>query len=498
VARVAPVGGGLFLLGLSAYVVLGTAGHALAPRDYAAVASLYLLVAITSPGVFTALEQEVNRGVSSRRAAGLGTGAVARCGLLVGTGYVGVLAVVLLAAAPWLVPRVLGGHWSLLAAAIVATVGAAAVYLLRGLFAGERRFGWYAASLGLEGVARLVPCVVLALAGATDPLAFGWAFALGTGIAALACLPGRTSSRSRRWVERSPGPAGSATTLDPATSPESVPIPPTGSPLMRERTVSAPAPDGAPVPVGSTTIHADATPMLATDGALVPAVGAAMPDPPIAGKPLEVRAMARATGLLVVASGLTYVVANTAPLALTARLPAAPEVAASFVSLFVLARIPVFLFGPVQAFLLPTLTAGAERADLSHLRSRLRVALLAVAAVGIPGALLTAALGPWAARTFFGAPLDLPHAAAGLLGAGTVAMLAAQVLQPALVALRVHRMATTAWVVGVLAFGAVLVAPVDPTTAAVTAQVVGPTVVCLVMGVTVAARLRRMADAPSP
>ena len=158
--------------------------------------------------------------------------------------------------------------------------------------------------------------------------------------------------------------------------------------------------------------------------------------------------MARATGLLVVASGLTYVVANTAPLVLTARLPAAPEVAASYVSLFVLARIPVFLFGPVQAFLLPTLTAGAERADLAHLRSRLRVALLAVAAVGVPGAVLTAALGPWAARTFFGAPLDLPHTAAGLLGAGTVAMLAAQVLQPALVALRVHRMATIAWVVG--------------------------------------------------
>ena len=415
-AGIAPVGGGLFLLGISAYVVLGTAGHALAPRDYAAVASLYLLVAITSPGVFTALEQEVNREVSSRCAAGLGTGAVARVGLLVGAGYAGVVAVVLLAAAPWLVPRVLGGHWSLLAAAIVAAVGAAAVYLLRGLFAGELRFGWYAASLGLEGAARLVPCVALALAGATDPLAYGWAFALGTGIAALACLPGRTWSRGRRC----------------------------------------------------------------------PATGR----PPIAGTPVEARAMARGTGLLVVASGLTYVVANTAPLVLTARLPAAPEVAASFVSLFVLARIPVFLFGPVQAFLLPTLTAGAERADLPHVRSLLRVALLAVAAVGVPGALLTAALGPWAARTFFGAPLDLPHTAAGLLGAGTVAMLAAQVLQPALVALRAHRMATTAWVVGVLAFGAVLAAPVDPATAAVAAQVVGPSTVCAVMGVAIGMRLR--------
>lgn len=438
VAGVAPVGGGLFLLGVSAYVVLGAAGHALAPRDYAAVASLYLLVAITSPGVFTALEQETNREVSSRRAAGLDTAAVGRAGLLVGAGFAGLVAVVLLAAAPLLVPRVLAGSWGLLAAAVVAACGAAAVYLLRGLFAGERRFGWYAISLGLEGVARIVPCVVLALVGATDPLAYGWAFALGTGIAALLCLPARA-----------PHAPTNGTVVGTCS---------TNGPLVRE--------EGAAEPM--TRSRADS------------------------GPPVDLRTMARATGLLIVASGLTYVVANTAPLVLTARLPAAPEVAAAYVSLFVLARIPVFLFGPVQAFLLPTLTAGAERADLDHLRSRLRAALLAVAAVGVPGAVLTAALGPWAARTFFGAPLDLPHAAAGLLGVGTVAMLAAQVLQPALVALRVHRVATIAWVAGTAVFAAVLVAPVDPATAAVAAQVAGPTVVCLVMGAAVAARLRRL------
>jgi O-antigen/teichoic acid export membrane protein len=412
VAEVAPVGGGLFVLGVSAYVVLGAAGHTLAPGDYAAVASLYLLVAITSPGVFTALEQETNREVSSRRALGLGTGVVGRAGLVVGAGYAGVVAAVLLAAGPLLVPRVLGGSWSLLAAAIVAAVGAAAVYLLRGLFAGEQRFGWYAASLGLEGAVRLVPCVVLALVGATDPLAYGWAFALGTGLAALLCLPGRRPSTTTR----TPGP------------------------------------------------------------------------------PVDVRRMARATGLLALASWLTYVVANAAPLVLTARLLAAPEIAASYVSLFVLARIPVFLFGPVQAFLLPTLTAGAERADPAHLRSRLRVALLAVAAVGVPATALTAALGPWAVRAFFGAPLDLPHTAAGLLGLGTVAMLTAQVLQPALVALRVHRTATIAWVAGTAVFAAVLVVPADPATAAVAAQVAGPTVVCLIMAAAIAARLRRIAD----
>src|ERR1700712_5108588 len=147
VAAVAPTGGGLVLLGVSAYVVLAVAGHTLTPRDYAAVASLYLIVAITSPGVFTALEQETNREVSSRRAAGLGTAPVGRAGLVVGGLFAAGVAAVLLAAAPLLVPRVLAGSWGLLAAAVVAAAGAAAVYLLRGLFAGTQRFGWYATSL---------------------------------------------------------------------------------------------------------------------------------------------------------------------------------------------------------------------------------------------------------------------------------------------------------------------------------------------------------------
>jgi hypothetical protein len=289
VAGVAPVGGGLFVLGISAYVVLGAAGHALTPRDYAAVASLYLLVAITSPGVFTALEQETNREVSSRRAVGLGTVPVGRAGLLVGAGFAGLVAVALVALAPLLVPRVLAGSWGLLAAAVVAAGGAAAVYLLRGLFAGERRFGWYATSLALEGTARLVPCVLLALIGATNPLAYGWAFALGTGIAALLCLPGRRAGSAPRTPTN--GTIGGTC--------------PTNGPLVGN------GPDGG---------------------------GQPRSDRLNAGPPVEVRAMARATGLLIVASGLTYVVANTAPLVLTARLPAAPEVAASYVSLFVLAR----------------------------------------------------------------------------------------------------------------------------------------------------------------
>ena len=52
-------------------------------------------------------------------------------------------------ASPVLVPRVLGDSRGLLVAAVVAVAGAAAVYLLRGLFAGERRFGSFQRSFRL-------------------------------------------------------------------------------------------------------------------------------------------------------------------------------------------------------------------------------------------------------------------------------------------------------------------------------------------------------------
>lgn len=403
---VAPVGGGLFLLGVSAYVVLGVAGHSLTPRDYAAVASLYLLAAITGPGIFIGLEQETNREVSSRIATGVGTRPARRGAALVALAFAALVAVLLLALSPFLVPGVLGGSWGLMVAAVVAVAGAAAVYLLRGLFAGERRFRWYATSLALEGAARIVPCLVLLVLGTTEPLGFGFAFALGTGVAALLCLPGLRAG--------DPGP------------------------------------------------------------------------------PIQLSRLMTGTGMLAFASGLTFLVANTAPLVLTARLPDQPEIAASYVSLFVLARIPVFLFTPLQAFLLPTLTASVKRSDPAHLRSRLMIALLAVAVVGVPSTALLAVLGPWAAQTFFDAPLYLPHLAAGLLGLGTVAMMAAQTLQPALVALGVHRMTTVAWLAGTAVFGVLLVIPGDPVVGAVAAQVGAPIVVFAVMAATIVIALRRL------
>ncbi|WP_156993948.1 lipopolysaccharide biosynthesis protein [Pseudonocardia acaciae] len=410
----APVGGGLALVGLSAYAVLGLAGHTLAPRDYAALGSLYLLTTILGPGVFVAVEQQANREVSGRLAAGVGTAGTVRAAAMVSGGLAVAVSVLVLACGGLLVPEVFADSWALLAATVLAVLGAAAVYLLRGVFAGQRRYGWYGASLAAEGLARLLPCVALVLLGAANLTRFGFAFAAGCGLAAALTLYG---------LRRSP----------------------TGD----------------------------------------------RPDR----RPTGVAGMAGAVVLLAFASGLSLLVANLGPVVLTSRVgphPEDAELAASFVSLFVLVRIPVFLFAPVQAFLLPGLTAAAERGDAPSVRTRVRAALLAVAAVGGAGVVGAWLLGPWAARVFFGAPLPLPRLVAALLGVSTVAMMAAQILQPALVALGRHRAATGAWLVSAALFVGLLFAPVDPLAAAVAAQLVAPVLVTVLMGLSLRAGIRRL------
>jgi O-antigen/teichoic acid export membrane protein len=186
-------------------------------------------------------------------------------------------------------------------------------------------------------------------------------------------------------------------------------------------------------------------------------------------------------GVLACGCGLTLVIANLGPVVLTFRLgssdPAKAAVAASFVSLFVLARIPVLLATPVQAMLLTRLTDAAQRGAFDEWRRIVRVSMLGVAALGVPGVIGGALLGPWAGQVFFGSPLRLSWAVAGLLAVGTVGMVTAQVLQPALVALGRNRAASTAWGLGTAVFAALLALPGLPLAGCIAAQVAAPAVV---------------------
>jgi O-antigen/teichoic acid export membrane protein len=187
--------------------------------------------------------------------------------------------------------------------------------------------------------------------------------------------------------------------------------------------------------------------------------------------------MASATIVLAGSTLLSQFVANVAPIVVNARLVADTATAAAFTSAFILVRIPFFLFAPVQAMLLPTLTAAATTGKLSVFRRTLRLILTAIAAVGVPGAVASLLIGPWAVQVLFGAHVRLSGPMLGLLGVGTIGLMVAQVLQPALVALGRHRSVTTSWLVGSVVLTGLLFLPGNPVHAAVIAQLAGSAIV---------------------
>ena len=398
------MGGGLALVGAAGYGFVALAGHTLPPAEAAAVASLYLMVNIIGPGLFSALEQETSRSVSAELVAGRGVGHVARNAWLLAGGLLAAVLVVLVAISPILTPRALAGQWGLFVAVLISVATSAAVYVVRGLLGGQQRFTGYAATLGLEGIARILPCVVIAVSGIPNAVGYSIIFALGSGFGALAGLP---------WLRR-PAEAPAATVAD--------------------------------------------------------------------SKPPEtVGQMGRALSFLVGGTLLMLVVMNVTPIVVTPRLGADAATAAAFASAFVLARIPLFLFAPVQAMLLPALTRAATRGDFAGVRAKLRLILVAVAVIGLPGVLASFTVGPWAVQVLFGADVRLSGFVVGLLGVSTIGLMVAQVLQPGLIALGRHKLVTVAWLTGTVVLVALLALPGDPIRAGVAAQLAGSALVVSVM-----------------
>jgi O-antigen/teichoic acid export membrane protein len=185
--------------------------------------------------------------------------------------------------------------------------------------------------------------------------------------------------------------------------------------------------------------------------------------------------------LLVTAMMLTQLMANLAPVIVTSRLTSDPAEAAAFTSAFVLVRVPLFLFSPVQAVLLPDLTRAVAEADHARFRRSLRLVVAGVLLIGVLGALLSATIGPSLVQILFGARVRLSSLVLGLLAVSTILLMVAQVLQPALIAAQRHRLVTRGWVVGSTVLIGLLFLPVAPVTAAVVAQLTGSVLVVLGM-----------------
>lgn len=445
------MGGGVLAVGISGFGFLAIVGNTMSTSDTVALTSLYMIVNVIGPGLFAGLEQETNRVVSSGIAAGVDLRDGLRRSALLGGGLVGITVLVLLAASPVLVDRTLGGHVTLVAWILLGAVTSAAVFWVRGVLGGARRFDGYAATLVVEGGSRLLPCVAIAALGWAGVNLYAAIFTAGAGFAALAAVPFRF-----RGSAHEPAPVfavRAAIDTDSASKP----------PSARGRICSD---QGA----GSAEVV----------------------DPGH-----SVGRIARGIAFLGVATLLAQAVANLAPVVVNGRMAgdvADERVAAAFGFAFVLTRVPLLLFSPVQAMLLPTLTAAVVRGDIAAVRSRVRLVLFAIGGVGLVGVVGAGLLGPWAVQTFFAAEVAPDRGVMALLGVSAALLMVVQVLQPALVATGRHHTASLAWAAGTVLLVGLLVVPVDPVTAAVVAQLAGPAVV--VAGTAVGLRSALVAHAP--
>jgi O-antigen/teichoic acid export membrane protein len=193
--------------------------------------------------------------------------------------------------------------------------------------------------------------------------------------------------------------------------------------------------------------------------------------------------MHRSLFYLMGAIALSQLLANLAPVVVTYRSPDDLVTAGVFGATFVLARIPLFLFAPVQAVLLPHVTRAATLGMREELRRRLRQVAALVGGAGTFGVALCVWLGPWAAERLFNTAFRPSAATLGLLGAATLVMMLALAVQPTLVALGRQRTVTIGWVAGTVVYLALIVLLPDPIVAALYAQLIGPLVVLTVLAV---------------
>jgi len=200
--------------------------------------------------------------------------------------------------------------------------------------------------------------------------------------------------------------------------------------------------------------------------------------------------MGRSLLYLAGAIALSQLLANLAPVVVTYRSPDDLVAAAVFGTTFVLARIPLFLFAPVQAVLLPQVTRAAAMGRHDELKRRLRQVLALVAGMGALGVAGCVWLGPWAAERLFNTAYRPSVDTLALLGVATLVMMLALVVQPTLVALARQRTVTIGWIAGSVVFLVVLVMGPEPIAAALLAQLVGPLVVLVVLLVGVLRALR--------
>ncbi len=203
------VGLGLLISGITAYGFQILAFKGLTKSEYAALNGLWILVFVVAPGFFLPLEQEVGRAVADRRSRSIGGGPVVRKAARAGAVLAGSLMVfsVVGAFAFGLTDRLFHGQEVLLVCFVIALGTYAVQHITRGTLSGNGRFGPYGMILGAEGVFRILPVIVLYVAGVDNLLWYGLALAIPPLLASLVAIRGEhgllTPGPDAEWSELS-------------------------------------------------------------------------------------------------------------------------------------------------------------------------------------------------------------------------------------------------------------------------------------------------------
>jgi O-antigen/teichoic acid export membrane protein len=165
--------------GVLAYIFFALASHTLSKDDYGEIVVLWSVVFVAASTLFRPIEQLLSRTLAEREQVGEDTGHVLKIAASIQAAVSLTAVVVLLALKGPIQNNLLEGgdvlYWVLLAALI----GFGGSYYARGFLAGRRQFGLYATLLVLEGSARLVFALAVAvgIAEGMDVVALGIAAA---------------------------------------------------------------------------------------------------------------------------------------------------------------------------------------------------------------------------------------------------------------------------------------------------------------------------------
>ncbi len=170
--------------GVLIYAFFALASHTLDSDQYGEIVVLWSIVFVVGATLFRPIEQLLSRSLAEHEQLGEGTGHVLRVAAGIQGGLAVLALVLLLALREPIEDNLLGGGDVLFWVLVGALVGFGAAYYARGFLAGRRQFGLYSVLLMIEGLARLVFALAVAvgIAEGEDFVALGIALAPFAGL----------------------------------------------------------------------------------------------------------------------------------------------------------------------------------------------------------------------------------------------------------------------------------------------------------------------------